>query len=36
MRDAYQNHFDAGSGFMAYTTSADVNPRTSYPFSGCS
>lgn len=33
MRDAYQNHFDAGSGFMAYfTTSADVNPRTSYRY----
>lgn len=33
LRDAYQNHFDAGSGFTAYyTTSPEVNPRTSYRY----
>jgi len=31
MRNAYQNHFDVGSGISAlYTTNSDLNPKTSY------
>ena len=33
MRDAYQNHFDVGSGAMVYlTTCADLNPKVSYRY----
>lgn len=33
MRNAYQNHFDIGSGLILYyTTNSDVNPSTSYHY----
>ena len=33
MRDAYQNHFDAGAGAMVYyTTCADLIPKVSYQY----
>lgn len=33
MRDAYQNHFDVGSGAMIYyTTCSDLNPKVSYEY----
>src|SRR5574344_1895292 len=33
MRNAYQNHFDIGSGLtLYYTTNSDVNPSTSYHY----
>ena len=33
MRNAYQNHFDIGSGFtLFYTTNSDVNPSSSYHY----
>ncbi len=33
LRDAYQNHFDVGSGLVAYyTTNSAVNPKESYRY----
>ncbi len=33
LRDAYQNHFDVGSGLVAYyTTNSDLNPKESFKY----
>ncbi len=33
MRDAYQNHFDVGSGITAYyTTTSEINPKTDHAY----